>query len=149
MDEGELVDLFPGLGTGAFEKTSNQTPRYNCVAWALGEDETFYFPRRQAPYHWPRNIPFSWDVDAIRALFRARGFEEHDSDDLEDGFDYVAVYADDDGLKHVARRVAAGWTSKLGRDEDIFHERLDQLEGEEYGAVVVLLRRPGQADGNP
>ncbi len=44
---------------------------------------------------------------------------------------------------HVARQLKEGmWTSKLGPDEDIEHNTLDALEGELYGAVTQVLKRP-------
>ncbi len=40
-----------------------------------------------------------------------------------------------------------GWLSKLGKNEDIFHRRLEDIEGDmsplsgQYGRVVQVLRR--------
>lgn len=33
------------------------------------------------------------------------------------------------------------WTSKLGALEDIEHDRLDALEGDDYGRVVAYMKR--------
>ena len=44
--------------------------------------------------------------------------------------------------KHAARQLPSGrWTSKLGFLEDIEHA-LHDLEGTEYGAVVLVMKRP-------
>ena len=34
------------------------------------------------------------------------------------------------------------WTTKLGSYQDITHKRLECLEGEEYGVVEMILKRP-------
>jgi hypothetical protein len=53
------------------------------------------------------------------------------------------LYADDQAApKHAARQLASGrWTSKIGVLEDIEHDLRD-LEGDEYGKVVVVIKRP-------
>jgi hypothetical protein len=55
----------------------------------------------------------------------------------------VALFADPAGIPtHAARQLASGqWTSKLGQAEDIEHE-LRALEGEIYGVVALILKRP-------
>ncbi len=53
------------------------------------------------------------------------------------------MFADALGLPtHAARQLASGrWTSKLGKAEDIEHD-LHDLEGDLYGIVVLLMKRP-------
>ena len=40
------------------------------------------------------------------------------------------------------------WTSKLGDNEDIIHDKLDGLAGPKYGTVTVFLKRPRQRRQN-
>ena len=63
--------------------------------------------------------------------------------DLEPGVEKIALYANAVGKPtHGARQLANGrWTSKLGKREDIEHA-LHDLEGELYGTVVRIMKRP-------
>lgn len=67
-------------------------------------------------------------------------------EELETGFEKVALFADADGFAtHAARQLNNGrWTSKLGELEDIEHALRD-LEGVEYGTVVLVMKRPAPA----
>ena len=71
------------------------------------------------------------------------GYTPCDGDVLEVGQVRIALYATTTGTPtHAARQLPDGrWTSKLGRWEDIEH-RLPDLEGESYGAVVQIMKRP-------
>ena len=55
----------------------------------------------------------------------------------------MAIFVDAVGVPtHAARQLASGlWTSKLGHSEDIEHD-LRALEGDTYGMVALLLKRP-------
>jgi hypothetical protein len=71
------------------------------------------------------------------------GYVVGSDESLEPGFEKVALFADAAGKPtHAARQLPSGaWTSKLGIAVDIEHE-LHALEGEFYGEVVLILRRP-------
>jgi hypothetical protein len=62
---------------------------------------------------------------------------------LEPGSEKIAVFANAKGVPtHAARQLASGfWTSKLGVSEDIEH-RLRDLEGDIYGTVALIMKRP-------
>lgn len=84
-------------------------------------------------------------LDSFRAIFEAAGYQPCDSQELEPGFEKVAIYVDAAGEPtHAARQVENGnWTSKLGRWEDIEHSAPSSLEGVDpaYGTVALILRR--------
>lgn len=82
-------------------------------------------------------------VSAFLAAFVLVGYVPCAGEDVEPGFEKVALFADAFGKpKHAARQLATGrWTSKLGRMEDIEHELRD-LESAVYGSVVLILKRP-------
>ena len=65
------------------------------------------------------------------------------SDSLESGFEKIALFVDPSGMPtHAARQLTDGrWTSKLGASVDIEHSLRD-LEGDQYGRVALVLRRP-------
>ena len=79
--------------------------------------------------------------------FSRNGYQPCQSDQLEPGYEKVAIYVDSTGTPtHMARQLSSGtWTSKLGRHEDIEHTTLAQLEGEgedTYGVAYQILKRP-------
>jgi hypothetical protein len=76
--------------------------------------------------------------------FSILGYKEETDSSFEPEFEKVALYSDADGLpSHAARQKGDGfWTSKLGEAEDIEHDTLEALEGEAYGKVKIILKRP-------
>ena len=137
-----LVGKFPGLAQTPFEVTSDPTPIYNCIAWAAGDQQSFWWPGHGSGYFWPPSVPRAVTRDAfIRAFGRLR-YRVCLSPDLEDGDEKVALYEFGGEPTHAARLMPDGrWSSKLGQSHDIAHS-LDALNGDEYGAPVIFLRRP-------
>jgi hypothetical protein len=77
--------------------------------------------------------------------FRTLGYVSCDSGDLEEGYEKIAIYMDEDSeVSHMARQLNTGlWTSKCGDLEDIQHN-LEDLEGEYgygYGKVSHFMKR--------
>jgi hypothetical protein len=70
-------------------------------------------------------------------------------DSFELGYQKVAIYANDQGVTHMARQhiLGIGWLSKPGKMEDVLHRKLADLEGDtsvvafEYGKVVLIMKR--------
>lgn len=146
-DDSRILDFlrakFPGLGSTEHEKTSDATPRYNCIAWAAGDDRRFWWPEPD-PYHahWPSGIPRRVEFKIFRRVFEELGYQPCDSADLEDGLEKVAIFAQGTKPTHAARQLEDGrWTSKMGRNIDIAHE-LEAVSGEEYGEVALIMQRP-------
>ena len=81
--------------------------------------------------------------------FSSIGYKPCTSRHFELGFQKVAIYANDAGVTHMARQrlFGFGWVSKLGDCEDIYHSKLEDVEGEmsiavqQYGKVTQLLKR--------
>lgn len=93
-------------------------------------------------YYWPLGVPADGTSDSYAKLFALCGFERCADGVLELGIEKIAIYADGYIFKHVARQLADGkWTSKLGTLEDIEHESLKALCGDEYGEVVAFMKR--------
>ena len=90
-----------------------------------------------------RGVANEGTVDAFLAAFASVGYLPCDSEIAGPGYEKVALFASPDGVPtHAARQLPGGrWTSKLGRLEDIEHGLRD-IEGEIYGTVVLVLRRP-------
>jgi hypothetical protein len=141
----EVEAAFPGLvGTGA-DKTSDATPDYNCIAWAAEDDSNWW--QAEDPfnqYYWPPGVPRGPGVDALLIAFEQLGYSPCDHEDVEEGFEKVAIYIGPNGQpSHMARQLPDGrWTSKLGENVDISHDGVWDLEGPVYGTRLRVLRRP-------
>lgn len=134
----KLVAIFPGLAQTAYQLTSPQTDKYNCIAWAAGDDGYWWWPGR----FWPRGVPAAVTRLAFVRAFEDRGYKECATADLEQEFEKVCLYIKLGRPTHAARQLSSGvWTSKLGSGFDISHE-LDGLRGAKYGHPAVYMRRP-------
>ena len=144
MSSPDLELHFPGLRGTAYEETSPETPDYNSIAWAAADVGHWWQPDPFRIYFWPEGAPRIDDVDSYVAAFATMGYEVCESGVTEGGFQKVAIYRGRDGRpSHMARQLQDGkWTSKLGQDIDITHVSPNDLEGDQYGSLACVLRRP-------
>lgn len=131
----------------AFVETSPAARRYNCIAWAAGNDTRWWWPDVANIGYWPPNIPREETVAAFVAAYALQGYAQCANGASEAGFEKIALYGVRVGRDivptHAARQLPDGrWTSKLGNCEDIEHDTLEMLNGPGYGAPVGFLRRP-------
>lgn len=134
FDQNKLESGFPNLKNTQYCVKSNKDNRYNCFAWALGYNNRSL----------PEDISYenAFDLDVYILLFKKHNFQPCSSDNLEEGFEKVAIYAKDNIPTHAARQLPSGlWSSKLGKDIDIEH-MLNGLEDSEYGKVCIILKNP-------
>lgn len=138
-----LESVFPNLTRSAYAITSPSTPEYNCIAWAAGDAERWWWPIAGSFAYWPSNVPTQETLDAFIKAFGTLGFIPCVEPHMEHGYEKIALYVDSNGKPtHAARQLPNGrWTSKLGKIEDIEHE-LDGLTGSVYGSVAQILKRP-------
>ena len=94
-------------------------------------------------YYWPDDVPREYTLAAYSSAYRKLGYRECDSAALEPNIGKIALFVDEQGKPtHAARQLESGqWTSKLGPNVDIEHE-LHALEGEQYGSVTIIMKRP-------
>ena len=145
---GPIEPHFPRLASSRYEITSDATGRYNCLAWAVGEVDSWWAPVEGDGISWPEQLPWEWNLETVQAALGTVGFEPCETGTLVNGIEKVALYADEVTVTHVARQLPSGrWTSKLGSDCDIEHE-LEALEGFDdspdayrYGRVVAFMSR--------
>ncbi len=142
----EIELLFPKLQAAPYGITSPPNRDYNCIAWAAGDVTAWWWPKLDPEDdvgHWPAGIPDEETLDAFLTAFATLGYLRCDSDSYEPGYEKVALFATPAGVAtHAARQLPGGrWTSKLGLLEDIEHGLRD-LEGDLYGTVVRVLKRP-------
>ena len=135
-----LKQEFPGLHLFGYQITSPPTPQYNCIAWAAGENNRWWWPIGK---YWPGQGRFDESVKSFVTAFAKRGYVPCESDSFEPTLEKLTIYVGSDGLvKHMARQLPDGrWTSKLGANVDIAH-CLDGLRGDRYGEVEQILCRP-------
>jgi hypothetical protein len=137
-------ELFPGLRGSAYHDTSPATFAYNCIAWAAGETGAWWWPFGDPlESYWPASVLRAVTLPAFRDAFATQGYAPCDSDEAEPGFERIALFATAEGTPtHAARQLPTGrWTSKLGQAEDVEHGLRD-LEGDIYGKVALVMRRP-------
>lgn len=133
-----LISIFPGLANTQFEITSPVDEDYNCIAWAAGEQDFWWWPGR----FWPKDVPPAETRLAFIKAFATKGYEECGGPELEAGYEKICLYEKLGRPKHAARQLQNGiWTSKLGMENDISHE-LEALSGKQYGKPVLFMRRP-------
>lgn len=144
MRKQYIEKLFPHLLNSDYSVESLATTEYNCIAWAAGDTERWWWPDPLYLRYWPPNIPRTETVKAFIRAYETLDYTICEDAEYEDGFEKIAIYVGSDGKpEHASRQLSSGcWTSKLGQLEDIEHTTLDDLVGPYYGSVAVILKRP-------
>lgn len=140
----------PLLTTKNCKITSNPARRYNCLAWAAGEDFRNWWPDPTNVGYWPEGVPREETIPAFVSAYETRGFRLCVGGELEPGFEKIAIYGKNNGgvvvPTHAALQLPSGeWTSKLGRFEDIIHSHENDVNGPTYGTVRYYMSRPIQS----
>lgn len=148
----QIETQVPRLKEYAWERTSDQTKKYNCFAWAGGDDQRIWSPSEVgAGVYWPPGIPALPTLAGCIEAYEIEGFETCADGSLEAHFVKIALFVDASGEpRHAARQLADGtWTSKMGDHIDIWHEMVEAVGGLFYGEPQVFMRRPGDAASEP
>jgi hypothetical protein len=111
-----IEDYFPKLQRSRYCITSPASIDYNCIAWAAGQQDVWWWPDSMGVGYWPAGVLREETIEAFVLAFQSLGYAVCDSDELELGFEKVAIYAiAEDVPTHAARQLSNGkWTSKLG-----------------------------------
>ncbi len=135
---------FPNLTGTNHVVTSPVTRTYNCIAWAAGSNNRWWWPDTQGQYYWPPSVARTETIEAFIEAYGTLGYVECSKGELEDGFEKIAIYAvAGTRPSHAARQLPNGqWTSKLGGCEDIAHVDVSGLDGPVYGSSVKFMKRP-------
>ena len=144
---GTLIGWFPKLGDDPnFKITSDCTPAYNCIGWALGMNDVWVgldHPTNYAWNWWPEGVPCNEKKESLIALFEYFGFTRCDNANMENNYDKVALYADEQGWTHAAKVIGEGVLhSKIGTAWDINHGDDDIFSDTSYGSIFVFMKRP-------
>ncbi len=136
--------LFPNLHQQGFSQTSPASRVYNCIAWAAGQQNDWWWPDAAHQFFWPSGVPRAITLDAFYQAFALLGYEHCANGNLEADVEKVAFYEKAGLPTHTARQLPDGsWTSKLGKGVDITHT-LHGLVGPAYGQVAGYMKRPRQ-----
>jgi hypothetical protein len=140
---------FPHLDPAStYTKTSEPTTDYNCIGWAVGDSENWWWPGPFNLGYWPTTVKREEKLEAFAQAFSTLGYERCTDSKLEPGFEKIALYGEPSPLgrwkpKHAARQLPNGeWTSKMGSFEDITHTTLEALYDASYGIAVHYFKRP-------
>ena len=132
---------FPNLASTGYRITSPPTSDYNCIAWAAGESDRWWWPDSAGVTYWPSAAPRDESIPAFLLAFSSIGFGIAADPRFAPGVEKVALMAKAGTPTHMCRQLPNGrWTSKLGQSEDVEHE-LDALFGPIYGDVHCILQR--------
>src|SRR5262245_54811781 len=122
----------PRLTPDNYAVTSPASWGYNCIAWAAGVTDAWWWP--VPGRFWPAGAPREETLAALVAAFTGLGYAPCESPELEPGAEKVALYAHQGTPTHAARQLPDGrWSSKLGPNVDIEHSTLDAVAGGAYG----------------
>jgi hypothetical protein len=138
------TDYFPNLTSGNHSVTSPETVEYNCIAWAAGDTEAWWWPDASRMYYWPPDIEPQDTLEGFERAFETLGYRRCSDLQLEPGYEKIVIYVGSTGKPtHAARQLGTGkWTSKLGRMQDIQHDTPEGVCGEAYGEIALVMRRP-------
>lgn len=146
----QLISQFPLLeNDNKFIVTSNFTPIYNCIAWAMGftdrwvavVDSTNINVMRGRFTWWPEGIEQSMRPEALKSAFEALGFVACDNYEYEYGYDKSVLYSKDGKWSHASRIVSNFEEhSKFGESWNAHHGR-NKFSGSIYGDAYCCMRR--------
>ncbi len=133
--------IWPKLRGDSFQKTSDPTNSYNCVAFALGDTQNWHDDTRYGK--WDDRAPRDGKVESYAKYFQLFGFVTCEEPVVENGFEKIALFATADGeFTHVAIQMSDGtWKSKLGSLEDISHAELTSISEGDYGTPRIFMKR--------
>jgi hypothetical protein len=136
-----LHDALPRLTPANHRISSPGTWEYNCIAWAVGRTDAWWWP--VPGRYWPPNVPREETLASFVAALVTLGYVPCADAHVEPGAQKIALYARDGVPTHSSRQLADGWwTSKMGPSVDIEHATPDEVAGDVYGDVVMIFSRP-------
>jgi len=81
-------------------------------------------------------------MPAFIAAYATCHYVECQDGESEEGFEKIAIYANQRGPQHAAKQLNGAWSSKLGDGWDIEHPTLEGIENSAYGKAVAFMKRP-------
>ena len=147
IDRLLLINQVSGLGKdSSFKITSDPTPIYNCIGFAMGMKDVWValgHPSKLPWCWWPPTAPPDENPESLVRAFEYMGFTRCPSNLIEKGFDKVALYEKNGKWTHAAKILEDNlYHSKMGEAWDIVHRSGDVFHDDDYGDVFAFMRRP-------
>jgi hypothetical protein len=158
-------NALPHLAREGYEVSSIETWKYNCIAFAAGDEEHWWWPIRG---HWPegvkRELAIPRFIEAYETkdyrvckrcsgwayFFRLITFRDTGPHILEHKYEKIAIFVLNGEPTHAAIQLSDGrWKSKLGPWEDIEHNTIKAVEDHIYGKAVVFMSRERRNANQP
>ncbi len=106
---------YPQLADVGYEITSEETPIYNCLAWAAGDTTRWWECGEDRPIDepgldWPEGAGCGFGLEALISAYEVIGYElcPEGGPDPEVGYDKVALYVDNGEWRHAAKLLKDG-----------------------------------------
>src|SRR5689334_8875462 len=141
MAKTDVERDFPAL-TQRDYALSDEDFNFNCLAFALGDYHNWWEPPRGKGNYWPDGFPEDLTVQTVESIIRTHGFTVKIDASTNPDADAIAIYAEGNEWTHFARFATGVWSSKLGDGNDVVRMHLEDLEGNIYGKVVMVLSKP-------
>ena len=135
---------FPNLNVETTTITSPSTSKYNCIAYAAGDQQRKWWPDIANIGYWPPGCLRLPTLPVFQMAFNTLGYEVCADGALEDGFEKVAIFHQNNAPTHAAKQLPDGaWSSKLGDWFDISHgpDCLCGHDVDAYGEIAFFMRR--------
>lgn len=98
MSKQNIERFFPNLISSDYTITSPATSEYNCIDWAAGDTEVWWWPDRNSLYYWPPRIPRTETLHAFILAYEILGYTLCENADYEEGFEKIALYVDSEKM---------------------------------------------------
>jgi hypothetical protein len=139
---GDIEADIPNLAGTRYSEESEATDAYNCIAFAFGDTQNWWWPIKGYGFYWPPGFDFNNSVDTFARLFEVHGYVRCNSSTHEHGYEKVVIYGRAGRVEHAARQLRSGcWVSKLGEEQDIEHDRVEDVECPLYGSATLFFKR--------
>lgn len=145
-ERDQMIGMCPSLGNDkSFELTSDITPLYNCIGFAMGMNDVCVAlgnPAGIAWNWWPPTAHFDLNPRSLVEAFEYFGFIECDNGVVEDDYDKVALYEKNGQWTHAAIIETDDlYHSKMGIMWDIVHRGGDLFHNDAYGDIFTYVKR--------
>lgn len=141
----EIKEKWPNLTNDNARTTSEFDRFYNCLGFAVGDSDNWWWPIKKQGIFWPKDFPLINSTPNILKMLNVMfAYEECNSGEFEEGYEKIAIYGIKESYtpKHYAIQTSDGkWKSKLGELEDIEHDTLEALNGFFYGVPIAFAKR--------